>query len=329
MCVDENELLKTSSQTFNRIIPWGWSPAAHFRMKELKKNTSEKFQHSRMYNWNLRHRELFERKTASRVLRKFLNKFGDESYCSQDAIPIEIREEREITAYLERFPNVVLKSPISSSGRGIQMIRNKLLSESKRQWANAVINQSGYLTAEPLHHKKLDFSFQFEMNASGKIIRHGTVFFYTSPNGMYQGHHLNLNIASLIGKNLTGLLDKTSEKLKTILENSLYSDLYEGFLGIDGMVIEEKDELKIHPCVEINSRLTMGMLALKIEQMIHPEARGQFEVFRGKEGCFISFSKKMRHEYPVIMKDEKFYSGFINLTDPTGKTKFGAYVILD
>ncbi|HBL76172.1 MAG: hypothetical protein A2W90_10230 [Bacteroidetes bacterium GWF2_42_66] len=324
----KDELLKAKNLKINRIVPWGWSPAAHFQLKELKNHTIPEFQLSRIFNWVPEHRTLFERKTAAQILNQFINEYGTDEYCSPEAIPSVVQSEDEIQHYLKNCPNAVLKSPVSSSGRGVQMIRNGKLSRSNSQWAKAVLKQSGYLMAEPLHHKKLDLSFQFEIDSSGKIIYRGHVFFYTNNNGMYQGHYLNRNISELVGTDFTGLPDKTGDKLKTILEKSAYPAFYEGFLGIDGMIIEEENQLKIHPCLEINCRLTMGMIALKIQKLIHPEAKGRFEIFSGETGEFAAFSEEMKTKYPIVLRNKQFYSGFTTLSDPAEKAKFGAYILL-
>ena len=324
----KDELLKTKNLKLNRVIPWGWSPAAHFQLKEIKDHTSPEFQSSRVFNWQPGHRALFERKTSAQILDRFLSEYGTSDYCSPEAIPSAMQSEDEIFNYLKSRTEVVLKSPVSSSGRGVQMIRNRQMSCSDIQWSKAVLKQSGYLMAEPLHHKKLDLSFQFEIDASGKIIYRGHVFFYTNGNGMYQGHYLNQNASDLVGKNTDELLNETGNKLKSILENSMYPAFYEGFMGIDGMIIEAKDQLKIHPCLEINCRLTMGMLALKIQNLIHPAAKGQFEIYTGTPGEFAAFSEKMQTDHPVVLKDQQFFSGFAPLSDPSEKAKFGAYVLL-
>ena len=162
----KDELLKTKNLKLSRIIPWGWSPAAHFQLKELKNYTSPEFKSSRVFNWEPEHRALFERKTSAQIFDRFIAEYGTADYCHAKAIPSVLQSEDEILIYLKNCPNTVLKSPVSSSGRGVQMIRNKKLSRSDSQWANAVLKQSGYLMAEPLHNKKLDLSFQYKIDAS-------------------------------------------------------------------------------------------------------------------------------------------------------------------
>jgi len=322
------EIEKDNTLEFSRIIPWGWSPAVHFQLKEIKEKVSGDFTNSKVFHWNPLHKTLFERKTSAEILSRFLDKYGTEQYCRKQAVPQLVRSEEDIRNYIEKCSDCVIKSPLSSSGRGVQMVHHGSLSRSAMQWAGAVLKQSGYLMAEPFHHKKQDLSFQFEIDSAGKVVYHGPVLFFTTGNGMYQGHYLNRNISEFVGEDFSRLTEKTGNRLRKILEESVYAQWYEGFLGVDGMVIEEKGQLKIHPCLEINSRLTMGMVALKIEKLIHPQAKGRFEVFSGKAGDFSAFSEEMKLSNPVRLKDNLFYSGFVALTPPFSSAKFGAYVLL-
>lgn len=324
----KEKILNDRELHFNQIIPWGWSPAAHFQLNEIKKRVSGSFCNSKVFYWTKEYKTLFERKTSALILKRFLSVCKSDIYCSSEAVPSILQSEPEISRYLENYQDMVLKSPISSSGRGVQMIRNGKLSASNWQWIKAVLNQSGYIMAEPLHRKKLDLSFQFEIDASGKVIYHGCVFFYTNSNGMYQGHYLHQSIDKLLGTDFSGLLNETGAKLQMIIEDSEYATLHEGFLGVDGMIIDEGGTLKIHPCLEINCRLTMGMLALRIQQLIHSESKGRFEIFTGKIGEFAAYSEEMIKKHPVVMKDHLFFSGFSALTEPLRNAKFGAYVLL-
>ena len=327
-CVAKIEIEKNRQLKFSKIIPWGWSPAAHFQLDEIKKKVTGDFRNSVVFNWQEEYKTLFERKTSAEILKLFLSKYDPSIYCFSEAVPEIICSEIQIGKYLLKYPNAVLKSPVSSSGRGVQMIRDGKLSRTNSQWANAVFKQMGYLMAEPLHQKKLDFSFQFKIDQNGNVTYLGHVFFFTNGNGMYQGHYLNRSVEELTGFDFEELLNDTGERLRLILKDSKFSLFHEGFLGVDGMIIDENGTTKVHPCVEINCRLTMGMLALRIQNLIHSEAKGRFEIFSGKEGEFAVFSDEMKKKYPIEIKDQLFYSGFAALTEPREKAKFGAYVLL-
>ena len=74
--------------------------------------------------------------------------------------------------------------------------------------------------------------------------------------------------------------------------------------------------------------MNMGILTLFIEKRIHPEAKGKFALFYGKQGEFKSFVEEQEKLGPPEFCDGKLYSGFLPLTEPNGQNKFGAYISL-
>lgn len=324
----EKEILSQKNDTFSNLKPWGWSPAAHFQLKELKKSLPPDFQYSKMACWKPEHRLLFERKTAAGILSKFLVRFGGDSYCSPEIIPQLIYSEEEAIRFVEHTGPSVLKSPLSSSGRGIQMIRSGQLNQTSSQWIRTVLKQIGYLTAERLLNKKLDISFQFDISEDGKVEYLGFGLFFTSPNGIFQGHLLNGVLSDFSDEISEEMVNETGQKLRDILAESDFPICYAGKLGIDAMLVDQGDGIKIHPCLEINCRMTMGLLAMHVSRFIHPESRGKYEIFSDKEKSFSTFSEEMKSKFPIEIKDGRFLSGFVPLTESFAAGRFGAYLLL-
>ncbi len=67
----------------------------------------------------------------------------------------------------------------------------------------------------------------------------------------------------------------------------------------------------------------MGILALFLEQLLHPEAKGKFQLFYGNTGDYLNF---VNEQNQAGYLDGKFASGFFSLTEATQETKFGAYI---
>jgi len=59
------------------------------------------------------------------------------------------------------------------------------------------------------------------------------------------------------------ILDKVSQGIIATLQ-PLMKGKYEGAFGVDMMIVAVGNELKLHPCVELNLRRTMGHIALAI-----------------------------------------------------------------
>jgi hypothetical protein len=67
------------------------------------------------------------------------------------------------------------------------------------------------------------------------------------------------------------------------LEEHLHSSEYIGYIGVDLFLYREKGQLCLHPCVEINLRTTMGVLAHFAYEQYVPEGKtGIFRLERGR-----------------------------------------------
>lgn len=326
-----NELEAMPDRSFSSICPWGWSPAAHFILKNLKEKCLENFKRSKVFRWNEAHKSLFERSTSLDFLNGLLNRNPPDWFVSKDLAGEKVSSSDEIEQLLAKHGSLVLKAPLSSSGRGIQMIRKSSLNTANKQWISGVLKQQNYLIAEPFLEKIIDLSFQFQIKSESEIEYLGHSVFDTNTNGQYQGTFIRPDLQKMLPEadpNLSEMIFTTTEILGETLKKSIFSQSYQGFLGIDAMIFRQDSKLKIQPCVEINCRMNMGILTLFIEKIIHPEARGKFALFYGKQGEFKSFVEKQEKLGPPEFCDGKLYSGFLPLTEPIGQNKFGAYISL-
>lgn len=328
------ELQSPVNSSLGAIYPWGWSPAAHFLLKELKENCSLHFQKSPVFSWNEKHTALFERITSLGFLRKLLEEkpFDFFTELSQTGIPVSGIEAIEIL--LAKTHPLVLKAPVSSSGRGIQILRKPSLNSSNRQWVTGILNQQSYLIAEPFLNKLADLSFQFSIDPAGEPQYLGYSVFETNTNGQYKNsliyprNSLTSSFAA-IRENTETIIEITANILCEALKQSVYSQFHRGFLGIDAILYKGTEGLKIQPCIEINSRMNMGILTLQIEKKTHPESTGKFEIFYGARGEYLQFANRQAILHPLKMKNGKLASGFLPLVEPDSEKQFGAYAILE
>ena len=327
-----NELLSEKDVSVNAILPWGWSPAAHFILKDLKVKCSPEFQSSPVFYWHEEHKKLFERMTSLDFLNYFLKQNPFDFFISQEMIGAKVSSIEEIGNLLKRFDRLVLKSPVSSSGRGIQIIRKSALNASNRQWISGILNQQKYLIAEPFLNKIADISFQFRITGNCEPEYLGYSVFETNSNGQYKGTFIHPEIEpagiSEIIHEVEIMIGITAIKLGEALKDSVYNVLHRGFLGIDAMIYRDKKGLKIQPCIEINSRMNMGILTKFIEKKINRDTTGKYELFYGSRGEFHQFAKEMALEHPLKIRNGKLSSGFLSLVEPDMGKKFGAYIIL-
>jgi len=316
--------------SFDAIYPWGWSPAAHFKLNNLKEKCSETFKACPVYHWTAGYKLLFERSTSLDFLVGILNNNPPDWFISKEMVGEKVSSCDEIDLLLKSYSPLVLKAPMSSSGRGIQIIRKTQLNTSNKQWISGVLKQQNYLVAEPYLEKLMDLSFQFQVLSSSEIEYLGYSIFETNSNGQYSGTFVHPNLGKFIREKYVPELEfrikETAKVLKSALEKSAYANKHRGFLGVDALVFRNEDLLMMQPCIEINSRMNMGILTMFLERIIHPESEGKFELFYGNPGEFNTFATEQTQLNSPTFKDGLFYSGLLPLVEPNKKTKFGAYV---
>lgn len=305
------------------LAPWGWSPAevnylsAYNQIKEQK-----------VYTKKTINSDLFERKHAIRFLTQITEEYPNSLFPDKHQQPQILRSVEEVESFLLQKQQIVLKSPLSSSGRGLQVIRKNQLNTSNIQWINTNLKQQKYLVGEPLFDKLADLSFQFEIKSETEVFFHGISQFRTNKNGQYLGHYLNPSPDTLSEYVSAGLLTELTKQLLNGLRDNLFSKHYRGFLGIDALIFLDEKQVKIHPCLEINPRCNMGILSKRIEQRIHPESCGQFEIYYNPQQNFLDFTKLETKKNPPETEDQLLRKGFVALTAPSKNSKFGAYIRL-
>lgn len=321
-----------SQSALGHLFPWGWSPATHFILKDLKDKCCPKFKESPVFMWKEEHKTLFERMTSLTFLKNFLEENSSEQYIEMVRTGTRVTSCEEIEQFLKKYAPLVLKAPLSSSGRGIQIIRKPTLNASNRQWISGVLNQQQYVIAEPFLDKVTDLSFQFKITDMGEPEYLGYSIFETNSNGQYKSTLLHPRMNTLgfseQPSKVEELIEASARRLTRQLKHSPFTLFHRGFMGVDAMIYNDQDQLKMQPCIEINSRMNMGILSLHIEKHIHPQSVGKFELFYGKPGEYHRFANQKALEHPLKMKQGKLLSGFLSLVEPDETKQFGAYLLL-
>lgn len=313
--------LKKHIPTVNKLLhfeSWGKSPAESNFINDIKAVPNS--------DWDPVYKKLYNRKTSISFLENFLKKHYMPVYPSLEFLPQEAQTIEEIQSLITKWGSVVLKTPLSSSGRGLQIIRKKDLNHANIKWINSVLLQQNYLTVEKWYSKYADISFQFHIS-NEHVNCIGPTFFQTNTNGQYSGHYLNFTEYGKLNMDFS-IINKTGELLQKELSNSIYAKTHQGFLGIDAIIFSDKDLFKLHPCIEINPRYTMGMVSKQIEKYLHHDAKGNFRIYYDSKKPFLDFIADKQKKHEIIMSEEKLKKGIIALTSPNPDSKFGAYIEL-
>lgn len=241
------------------VAPWGWDLAVRRQLERW--GIASALLPSPAALTALR--EASHRRTAARLLSALRPSSGIlEAF--------ECRDRRELVALSSRLGRIVVKSPWSSSGRGVRFLADAAELHRQMHWMDGVLRQQQSLMVEPYYNKVCDFGMEFEV-AEGGIVRYLGLSLFHTEGGAYVGNLLaseSLKLQRITRYVSEETVADVRSKLCRILPAVLPPD-YRGPLGIDMMVIEgESGQRLLHPCVELNLRRTMGHVALALTSLI-------------------------------------------------------------
>jgi hypothetical protein len=312
------------------LFPWGWSPSAHKMLSPLKSGCCPEFLNSPVAEWRDIHRELYSRKSALTILQRIVNEHYSDNILSAEDLSEICTGHEQIISFQQKWGKVVVKSPWSSSGRGLQILRQNEYNQTNRQVITGFLKQQNFVIVEPWHNKVLDLSFQFFSLGNGIIEYQGLTSFTTDHSGRYTGNDLQ-EIPPDLPTDVKDFLHENKKVVEQILHKILtlsnYSTDYYGWFGVDALIFRSPDnKLRFHPCIEINCRFTMGAIALNLRPHLAEQSTGEFRIMHGKEGHFAQFSGEMAKKEPLIVENGKIVNGFIPVVPPSPENSFGAYI---
>ncbi|MBQ0048651.1 MAG: hypothetical protein KBT12_00200 [Bacteroidales bacterium] len=261
------------------LRPWGWSPAVCHRLRQLGFPAALMPTASHLQEL----RRLSSRERAVELLPPLLEGLATATEGGATAFvgaSVFCRSEAEVAHALQRWPRTILKAPWSSSGKGLRLGQGGQ-AESLGGWCRRILQQQGGVVVEPLYDKACDFAMEFFSDGVGRVRYRGLSVFDTSETGAYLGNmrateearrayiekRIDAGLASIPSGVAGGAAVSVSphQRLSLLaarLEDDLSARLggvYRGPLGVDMMVLQDGS---IHPCVEINLRMTMGYVAM-------------------------------------------------------------------
>lgn len=102
------------------------------------------------------------------------------------------------------------------------------------------------------------------------------------------------------------------------------------YFGIDMMIVKAQDSsYKVHPCVEINLRLNMGIIAHEAaRQYLSPDTKGIFKiVFFPDSQHLLRFHEELKTKHLAVYQEQKLVQGYLPLTPISEDTRHHAYIL--
>ena len=324
--VSESELHKEADELALEAFPWGISPQSLHYFIRLKKKENISLD---VPEWKDKYKDLTGRQTAKIVLNLLKKEITDLEF---PETPSFFNCLESLGTYTKTHkPPFILKTPFSSSGRGLLWIN--AINQKEMQWIEGSIRKQGEISIEAALNKTMDFAMEFESNGKGKVFYKGLSIFGTLERGAYSGNILGNEPfrESFLLKHVEKQdLDKIKNSLEKIL-SEVYGKYYKGCIGVDMLLYSANNKIQIHPCVEINMRQTMGMVALYLsEHYIHPASTGHFIVdFNINPEVTYKKDQERKTEFPLILEEGKIKSGYLSLCPVNKNTKYSAYILIN
>lgn len=249
------------------IRPWGWNEALRKRLADCGANPN--LLPSSLNLQDLR--ELSHRHSTIRF-HEFFHGYGYKAFDLPEEISMA---DRAVERFVES-KNLYFKAPWSSSGRGI-MLTDDLDICHVEPWVRGIINTQGSVLCETAYSRLIDFASEWNYSR-GEADFIGLSLFSTSRRGkyhlnyLYDDNEIREKIDAVADVSLQDIIDLQKRALQNVIGTR-----YEGPLGIDMFVSTER---KINPCVEINFRMTMGMVANHIAGRFNASGCKEGDIFR-------------------------------------------------
>jgi len=295
--------------TLESIQLWGWNKAIckflsiHGVDRQLLPDTGQLTEI----------RRLSHRKTAITAI-KYLRDDDDLAVFLPQAA--QQLSAEEVESFARQYNQTVFKAPWSGSGRGLFWF-NGSLSKNALGWCRNVVEKQGCVIGEQVYEKFQDFAMEFKCS-EGMVSFTGYSLFETESQGIYKSNVLMSDEAIL--KFITRLIPqniilKIQYRLLLFIEKEI-APFYSGYLGVDMFIYKMDNAFWLHPCVEINLRMTMGLVAGKFyNQFVHPEHSGHFYV------DYDPYSGKLFHDHiqrkktmPLETENGQITRGYIALS---------------
>ena len=297
------------------VEPWGWDTGVR-KILQKGMHMGPKKCNNRLPDDSCLDfiRNISSRETASRCLTEIRNAFPNVPLCGTSVFCTSEEDLKKELAALNG--KAVLKTPWSSSGRGLRFLQHGW-EENLENWTRRLFRLQGGIEVQSYCKKKSDWAMEFCSDTDGKVRYTGLSNFFTSPLSAYSGGRVDSqeNLLAIWEKEMSVPLFEDiknwyEKKLSLLLEGK-----YVGPLGVDMMTCMLPDgHVALHPCVEINFRRTMGQMAQSLVECL-PEWRNTIFEIKYEDS------------------PEKLYSFFLQcpekymlLTPLTKWTQFAAYL---
>lgn len=290
------------------VVVWGWSPAVCHRLRKMGVSPDLLPTDAQLTEI----RRLSSRERAVELLAAMRR----DGVCA-DLQSVYCTTEAQVEEALSRWSRTILKAPWSGSGKGLRYGQDGR-EDTLRGWYQRILSQQGGVVVEPLYNKVADLAMEFWSDGEGHVTYQGLSLFETHPNGAYSGNLLmsEPEKQAWLDERIPASQSTVVRQWLESHLSSLIGTAYRGYLGVDMMVIGESEQseelrgeseelrekseelrgeseelrekgvelrgerkaLTLHPMVEVNLRMTMGMVSILLQRRQPADFHGVFRL---------------------------------------------------
>ncbi|MDR0830234.1 MAG: hypothetical protein LBN95_09035 [Prevotellaceae bacterium] len=269
-------------------------------------------------------RELTNRKNSIAAMNFVRKALPDEKFPESAK---SLSSYTEVEKYAKSNKTGIFKTPFSSSGKGV-FVYDKCIYSLFARWYKHALTIHNCILYEKQLDVVQDFAMEFTVNNQGaKFVGYSL---FSTKNQAYVKNILmsDEKIEAELEKFVSiELLNAVKTTLVDFI-NEKYLGHYNGFLGIDMFIYTKNNKYFLNPCVEINLRTTMGIVAHKFyKDFVNNEKTGIFTIdfFKNSEELLLDHIKRLR-ETPPVFSNNQLQSGYLSLCPIFENTQFRARV---
>lgn len=313
-----NKVESIDYSTITKINLWGWNRAICSSL--ANKGISERLLKTEEELASIRH--LTQRRTAIEAMKQIKQLIN--SLLLPDTMPQILTSMSMVEKFVLLLGDVVLKSPLSESGRGVYFVSANTMNHSVLGWIGRTISQQGYIVAERRYEVRHNFAMEFAVSDEN-VNFEGYSLFIT--NGKSYEKNILMSdtaIEQLIAKYIPiGLIEDIRKILMSFVKNRI-APHYKGYLGVDMFIYDHENEFRLHPCVEINLRPTMGLLANRFyKNFVNEGKQGTFNVdfYKNPKELAYDHQRNQKTNYAEIVNG-KLTKGYVSLCPIMSDTQY-------
>ena len=252
------------------IHPWGWDATLRHQLVQVGVSP-DCLPSDEQLDWI---RRLSHRRISIAIHQALGNAF---STC-----PVELSTVDEVTSFMLHHPGCYLKMPWSGSGKGIYRVIDPQGDNHVPRWIDGALKRQGSLLCEVGLDKVQDFAIECNCRDGHTMLIGYSLFDSDFHSQFGSGRVAPMDeLHVMLLRLYPGLDPVIAQVLMTI--DDLIAPHYNGYLGVDMMLYRDSDgNMALNPCVEVNLRMTMGMVTAAMG--CRHGLRGRFTITASESG---------------------------------------------